>query len=70
MLALSARARVGEHTNRPGGETNVIVGGRLWRRISDLGEIGKQGGGRVTRLSFTAEERVHHVDCKEMSDVT
>jgi allantoate deiminase len=30
---------------------------RLWRRISDLGEIGKQEGGGVTRLSFTEEER-------------
>jgi allantoate deiminase len=30
---------------------------RLWRRISDLGAIGKQRGGGVTRLSFTEEER-------------
>jgi allantoate deiminase len=36
----------------------VIDGERLWRRISDLGEIGKQEGGGVTRLSFTDEERV------------
>jgi allantoate deiminase len=35
----------------------VIDGKRLWRRISDLGEIGKQEGGGVTRLSFTEEER-------------
>ena len=30
---------------------------RLWRRISDLGEVGKEEGGGVTRLSFTDEER-------------
>jgi allantoate deiminase len=35
----------------------VIDGERLWRRISDLGEIGRQEGGGVTRLSFTHEER-------------
>jgi allantoate deiminase len=35
----------------------VIDGERLWRRISDLGEIGKQENGGVTRLSFTNEER-------------
>jgi allantoate deiminase len=35
----------------------VIDGERLWRRISDLGEIGEQEGGGVTRLSFTQEER-------------
>jgi allantoate deiminase len=35
----------------------VIDGERLWRRLSDLGEIGKQAGGGVTRLSFTDEER-------------
>jgi allantoate deiminase len=35
----------------------VIDGERLWRRISDLGEVGKQEGGGVTRLSFTDEER-------------
>ncbi len=34
----------------------MIDGERLWRRLSDLGEIGKQEGG-VTRLSFTDEER-------------
>ena len=46
-----------ERRSRSGGETNVIDGERLWRRISDLGEIGKQEGGGVTRLSFTDEER-------------
>jgi allantoate deiminase len=35
----------------------VIDGERLWRRISDLGEIGGQEEGGVTRLSFTDEER-------------
>jgi allantoate deiminase len=35
----------------------VIDGERLWRRISDLGEIGRQEGGGVTRLSFTEVER-------------
>jgi allantoate deiminase len=35
----------------------VINGERLWRRISDLGEIGKQEEGGVTRLSFTDGER-------------
>lgn len=35
----------------------MIDGERLWRRISDLGEIGSQGEGGVTRLSFTDEER-------------
>jgi allantoate deiminase len=35
----------------------VIDGERLWRRISDLGEIGRQEGGGVIRLSFTEEER-------------
>jgi allantoate deiminase len=35
----------------------VIDAERLWRRISDLGEMGKQEGGGVTRLSFTDEER-------------
>jgi allantoate deiminase len=35
----------------------VIDSERLWRRISDLGEIGRQEGGGVTRLSFTDEER-------------
>jgi allantoate deiminase len=40
-----------------GSEAKMIDGERLWRRISDLGEIGKQRGGGVTRLSFTEEER-------------
>ena len=35
----------------------MIDGERLWRRISDLGEIGREEGGGVTRLSFTDEER-------------
>jgi allantoate deiminase len=35
----------------------VIDGERLWRRISELGEIGRQEGGGVTRLSFTDEVR-------------
>jgi allantoate deiminase len=35
----------------------VIDGERLWRSISDLGEVGKQEEGGVTRLSFTDEER-------------
>jgi allantoate deiminase len=40
-----------------GSETKMIDGERLWRRISDLGEIGKQRGGGITRLSLTEEER-------------
>lgn len=35
----------------------MVDGGRLWRRLSELAEIGKQGSGGVTRLSFTEEER-------------
>ena len=35
----------------------MIDGERLWRRISDLGEIGAQEEGGVTRLSFSEEER-------------
>ena len=35
----------------------MVDGGRLWRRIFDLGEIGRQEAGGVTRLSFTDEER-------------
>src|SRR5215210_95847 len=35
----------------------MVDGGRLWRRLSDLAEIGKQESGGVTRLSFTEEER-------------
>jgi allantoate deiminase len=38
-------------------ERDVIDDDRLWRRISDLAEIGKQEEGGVTRLSFTEEER-------------
>src|SRR5215207_5664731 len=48
----SVRAR-----NGSGGDQRVIDGGRLWRRLSELGEIGKQEEGGVTRLSFTDEER-------------
>jgi allantoate deiminase len=40
-----------------GGGANVVDGGRLWRRLSELGEIGRQEAGGVTRLSFTEEER-------------
>ncbi len=36
----------------------MVDGGRLWRRISELGEIGRQEAGGVTRLSFTDEEHV------------
>ena len=35
----------------------MIDGERLWPRISDLGEIGKQGARGVTPLSFTEEVR-------------
>lgn len=35
----------------------MIDGGRLWRRLSEVGEIGCRETGGVTRLSFTAEER-------------
>jgi allantoate deiminase len=34
----------------------VIDGERLWNRLFELAEIGKQEGGGVTRLSFTEEE--------------
>ena len=34
----------------------MIDGERLWRRLFELAEIGKQEGGGVTRLSFTREE--------------
>lgn len=40
-----------------GAGKNVINGDRLWRRISALGQIGRQETGGVTRLSFTNEER-------------
>ena len=35
----------------------MVDGGRLWRRISELAEIGKHEEGGVARLSFTPEER-------------
>ena len=35
----------------------MIDGERLWTRLFELAEIGKQEGGGVTRLSFTEEER-------------
>jgi allantoate deiminase len=35
----------------------VIDGERLWRRISELAEIGRQDSGGVTRFSLTDEER-------------
>jgi allantoate deiminase len=35
----------------------MVDGERLWRRIRELGEIGRQDSGGVTRLSFTDEER-------------
>lgn len=35
----------------------MIDGERLWARLFELGELGKQEGGGVTRISFTAEER-------------
>jgi allantoate deiminase len=35
----------------------VVDGERLWRRLSELAEVGKQESGGVTRLSFTDEER-------------
>ncbi|WP_025948772.1 hydantoinase/carbamoylase family amidase [Geobacillus thermocatenulatus] len=35
----------------------MIQGERLWRRLMELGEVGKKRSGGVTRLSFTAEER-------------
>lgn len=35
----------------------MIQGERLWRRLMELGEVGKKPSGGVTRLSFTAEER-------------
>ena len=38
---------------RPG----VVDGERLWRRLSELAEVGKRESGGVTRLSFTEEER-------------
>ena len=35
----------------------MVDGGRLWKRLSELAEIGKHEGGGVARLSFTEEER-------------
>jgi allantoate deiminase len=35
----------------------MVDGDRLWRRLSELAEIGQSGSGGVTRLSFTDEER-------------
>ena len=35
----------------------MVDGERLWRRLSELAEVGKQESGGVTRLSFTKEER-------------
>lgn len=35
----------------------MVDGGRLWKRLSGLAEIGKHEGGGVARLSFTPEER-------------
>jgi len=35
----------------------MVDGDRLWRRLSELAEIGKRESGGVTRLSFTDEER-------------
>jgi allantoate deiminase len=37
--------------------TVMVDGERLWRRISELGEVGRRPGGGVRRLSFTREER-------------
>ena len=35
----------------------MVDGGRLWKRLSELAEIGKREEGGVARLSFTPEER-------------
>ncbi|MBA3952827.1 MAG: Zn-dependent hydrolase, partial [Rubrobacter sp.] len=35
----------------------MVDGGRLWKRLSELAEIGRQEEGGVARLSFTEEER-------------
>ena len=35
----------------------MVDGERLWRRLSELAEIGQSGAGGVTRLSYTDEER-------------
>ena len=36
---------------------DVVDGGRLWTRLSELAEIGKHEEGGVARLSFTPGER-------------
>ena len=38
-------------------DVEVVDGERLWRRLSELGEIGRQESGGVTRLSLTDEEQ-------------
>ena len=45
------------NSNRSEGGSEVINADRLWNRLMELGEIGKQPSGGVTRLSFTKEER-------------
>ncbi len=35
----------------------MVDGSRLWKRLSELAEIGRQDAGGVARLSFTPEER-------------
>ena len=35
----------------------MVDGGRLWKRLSELAEIGKREEGGVARLYFTGEER-------------
>ncbi len=35
----------------------MVDGGRLWKRLSELAEIGKREEGGVARLSFTPQER-------------
>ncbi|CAA9468183.1 MAG: N-carbamoyl-L-amino acid hydrolase [uncultured Rubrobacteraceae bacterium] len=35
----------------------MVDGGRLWKRLSELAEIGRREEGGVARLSFTQEER-------------
>ena len=35
----------------------MVDGERLWRRLSELAEIGRSGSGGVTRLSYSDEER-------------
>lgn len=45
-----------ENADTRGGST-VINANRLWERLMQLGTIGRQEAGGVTRLSFTPEER-------------